>query len=391
MNRLLLVDDERPTLETLGIYLQSEGYEVFTAENGRGGLEIFDQEDVKLVITDIKMPVMDGIELLKKIKDSGKEAEVIVITGHGDMDSAIAALRHGASDFITKPIRDDALMLALERAKMKISMREQLRDYTQNLETKVEMRTRELREAQEELMRNERLATIGETVASLAHYIKNIINGLRGGMYVINSGIKKNKPDALSEGWDMVQRHVEKVSQLVLDLLTYSKERLPERKICHPNEIVSEVVELLEHTAKENDIELKADLDLDVKEGYLDAKGFYDVLLNLVSNAIDACLDDEDVSKSWQVTVKTRREIPAHGREGILVEVIDNGCGMSPETQSKLFNRFYSTKKGKGTGLGLLITQKIIHEHGGEISFCSETGTGTHFSVRLDWEVPPQI
>jgi YesN/AraC family two-component response regulator len=257
MEKLLLIDDERPILETLGLSITSEGYEVFTAENGKEGLEIFDREDINLVLTDIKMPVMDGIELLKKVKESGKEAEVIVITGHGDMDSAIAALRYGASDFITKPVRDEALMLAIERARQKLSMAQQLKDYTENLEQKVEMRTRELQEAHEEILKNERLATIGETVAELAHYTKNILNGLRGGMYKVNSALEKDKPDLLREGWDMVQRNIEKVSQLVLNLLSYSKDRPPDREKCDINEIASEVMELIEHEAEENKLTQK--------------------------------------------------------------------------------------------------------------------------------------
>ena len=388
MEKLLLIDDERPILETLGLSISSEGYEVFTAENGKEGLKIFDREGIKLILTDIKMPVMDGIEVLKKIKESGKEAEVIVITGHGDMDSAIAALRYGASDFITKPVRDEALMLAIERARQRISFAEQLKSYTENLEQKVEMRTRELREAHEEIVKNERLATIGETVAELAHYTKNILNGLRGGMYKVNSALEKNKPDLLREGWDMVQRNIEKVSQLVLNLLTYSKDRPPDREMCSINEIANEVVELLQHQAEENNITLRRDLDPNIKEVYIDPKGMHDVFLNLVSNALDSCVMDEDVSKPWEVTVRTVLKTTDQDKKKIVIEVADNGCGMNPETQSKIFTRFFSTKQGKGTGLGLLITQKIVHEHGGEITVKSEERRGTTFTVILDLETP---
>ena len=388
MEKLLLIDDERPILETLGISISSEGYEVFTAENGKEGLEIFDREDIKLVLTDIKMPVMDGIELLKKVKRSGKQAEVIVITGHGDMDSAIAALRYGASDFITKPVRDEALMLAIQRARQRLSIAQQLRDYTENLEQKVEMRTKELQEAHEEILKNERLATIGETVAEMAHYTKNILNGLRGGMYKVNSAVDKDKPDLLKEGWDMVQRNIEKVSQLVLNLLTYSKDRPPKREKCSLNEIAAETMEMLQHQADENDIMLRRDLDPSMKEAYVDPKGVHDVFLNLLSNAIDSCVFCQDTSRTWEVVVKTRSETTGQGKERALIEVIDNGSGMSPETQSKIFTRFFSTKEGKGTGLGLLITQKIVHEHGGEITVKSEEGVGTTFTVILDLEAP---
>lgn len=384
MKKLLIIDDERPILEMLEISLNSEGYDVFTAESGKAGLEIFGRENPKLILTDIKMPGMDGIEVLKSIKEKDSETEVIVITGHGDMDSAIAALRCGASDFLTKPIRDEILVLALERAKQKISIAQQLKDYAENLEQTVEKRTRELRKAQENLVKSERLATIGETVAGVAHYIKNILNGLHGGMYRVNSAMAKHKPEQIEDGWNMVQRNIEKISQLVLDLLNYSKERSPEQKTCSPNQIVAEVVELLKQKADENSIKLNVLFDPNIKEADFDPKGIHDVLLNLVSNAIDACIYDENTSKSWEVTVKTGIKTSNSDIEKILFEVSDNGCGMSPEIQSKVFSRFFSTKEGQGTGLGLLITQKIIQEHGGEITLESKEGVGTTFLVVLD-------
>ena len=107
------------------------------------------------------------------------------------------------------------------------------------------------------------------------------------------------------------------------------------------------------------------------------------MLLNLISNAIDACLYDTNTSKVWEVSVKTRLETDAHSGEVILFQVIDNGAGMTDEVKAKLFSRFFSTKAGRGTGLSLLITQKIVNEQGGEISVESEVGQGTTFSVRF--------
>jgi signal transduction histidine kinase len=355
---------------------------------GKEGLKIFEEHGPKLVLTDIKMPGMDGIEVLKKIKALDDEAEVIVITGHGDMNSAILALQHGASDFITKPIRDEVLMLSLERAKKKMAMTQQLKDYTENLEQKVEACTLELKQAQDELIRSERLATIGETVAGLAHYIKNILTGLRGGVYMVNTAMAKDKPGMLKEGWAMVQRNIERVGDLALALLSYSKERVPERSVCRPNDMLSEAVELFRERAEDHRVNLDVALDPNVKEAYLDRDGINDVLLNLISNAIDACIYDTDTSKAWKVTARTKLEIDADSEGVILFEVKDNGCGMTDEVKSKLFTRFFSTKAGRGTGLGLLNTQKIIHEHGGEIAVESQAGKGTAFTVRLKRAMP---
>lgn len=384
MTRLLLIDDERPILEVLETSLASEGYDVVTAETSEEGLRIFEKEGIKLVLTDIRMPGINGIEVLKRVKAIDEEAEVVVVTGHGDMDSAIAALHHGASDFITKPIRDEVLLLALERAKKRLAISRELRGYTEDLEQKVEAYRLELRQAQDELIRKERLATIGETVAGLAHYIKNVVTAVQGGMFMVERGLQKGGQKMFEEGWGMVQRHVKKVSDLALDLLRYSKERTPERKVCSPNDIVSEVVELFKDTAAEHNIKLEMSIDPNLTEAYLDRDGIYRVLVNLVSNAIDACVYDTDMSKEWHVLVKTRGAMNEESAETIVFEVADNGCGMTDEVRRKLFARFFSTKAGRGTGLGLLITQKIIHEHGGEITVESEKGKGSAFSVWLD-------
>ncbi len=129
---ILLVDDEADLREVLDISLSHAGYEVFTAENGVQALDILKEKDIPVVITDIKMPGIDGIDLLRKIKNRHPETEVIMLTGHGDLDLAIKSLKHEATDFITKPINDDALEMAMVRAFDKISMRKKLKEYDRN-------------------------------------------------------------------------------------------------------------------------------------------------------------------------------------------------------------------------------------------------------------------
>lgn len=383
MTKVLVIDDERPILKMLDLYLSSEGYEVLTADNGEKALEIFEKQHPKLVLTDIKMPGMDGIEVLRKIKEMDSQVEVIVITGHGDMDTAINALKYGASDFIAKPLRDEVLMVSLERAKKKVAMSEQLQDYTENLELKAEQYKQELEKAQDEMIKAERLASIGETVASLAHYIKNISTGMGGGMYMVHSGIAKEKPDLIEEGWAMFQRNLERVSDLVLDLLRYARQKKPQRAPYGINEIVSEVVRSFERHAGDHRVKLNKILAPDLPEALVERDGIHRMLAHLVSNAIDACIYDADTSKKWEVTLMTRMEKTADSGKTTLIEVTDNGCGMTDEIKAHLFGRFFTTKAGHGIGLGLLVAQKIIREHDGRISIESEAGKGTTVSVHL--------
>lgn len=228
------------------------------------------------------------------------------------------------------------------------------------------------------LLQAERLAAIGTTVASLAHNIKNILNGLEGGVYVVNAGMEDHNPEQVEKGWEMVQRNVTKISDLAHDLLTFAKDRQPILSHVPLNRIVEEVIEDLTPGAAAVGVRLASDPGEDMGVVWLDRSGIFRAVLNLVSNGIDACADLEP-DKDAVVTVRTRRMGPHRVR----IEVSDNGSGMDREVQRKIFTTFFSTKGSKGTGLGLLAAQKVVHEHDGQIMVASEVGLGTTFTILL--------
>ncbi len=370
--KILLVDDEEGIRKVLAISLSDSGYQVFTAKSGEEALHIFKEQDPPIVLTDIKMPGMDGIELLQKMKEENPDAEVIMITGHGDMELAIQSLKHEATDFITKPINDDALEIALKRAKEKISLKAQIKEYTENLEKLVEEKTQKLIEA-------ERLAAVGQTVAGLAHAIKNITGGLTGGIFVLEKGIELDNKKYLQQGREMVEGNVKKIKSMAMDLLKFAKDREPEYQLCDPNRPVEEVFDLMASRAQEYGISLEMDLDKNLPDLWFDLEGIYRCLLNLVTNAIDACAEVGSPREKGVVVLRSFRP------EGWAVEyqVVDNGCGMDEGTRAKIFRSFFSTKGSRGTGLGLMITKKIVDEHGGAIEVESKKGKGSKFSIRL--------
>ena len=379
-SKILLVDDEEGIRTVLGISLADSGYHVLTAANGERALEIFKDEQPGIVLTDIKMPGMDGIELLQKIKDVAPDTEVIMITGHGDMQLAIQSLKSDATDFITKPIDDDALEIALMRAKDKIALKAQIKTYTENLETLVAEKTQQLLEA-------ERLAAVGETVAGLAHAIKNLTGGITGGMFVLEKGIELDNRKYLCQGWDMVKTDVARITSVALDLLNYAKPREPEYRLCDPNQPLTEVHNLMLPRAQTYGVALELQTDTSLPEMYFDPDGIHRCLLNLVSNAIDACADIECSRKS-----KTMLKVilaAAGAPDGTLeYRIADTGCGMDAATRDQIFQRFFTTKGSQGTGLGLMITKKIIDEHGGQIRFESQRGKGTTFTIKLPVRQP---
>lgn len=299
-NPILLVDDEEGIRKILGISLADSGYDVLTASSGEEALRVFKTERPPIVLTDIKMPGMDGIELLRRIKEEQPDAEVIMITGHGDLELAIKSLQFEAADFITKPINDDALEIALKRARERIWMKTRLREYTEELEHLVYEKTRKLLEA-------ERLAAIGQTVATLAHAIKNIIGGLNGGIFVVEKGMELGREEYLSQGWEMVKGNVEKIKNLALDLLSYAKEREPNFDWVNPNKIATDLHGLMLQRSSECQINLILDLDESLPEIRQDQDAIHCCLLNLICNAFDACMDVEHVGGRKEVVIRTAR------------------------------------------------------------------------------------
>jgi PAS domain S-box-containing protein len=240
-----------------------------------------------------------------------------------------------------------------------------------------------LKQLEREKQASDRLAVVGQTVAGLAHGIKNILTGLEGGVFVLETALEDKDEDLLKRGWKMIQSNIGRISQLVKDLLSYSRERAPEYEQTDPNVLVEEVCALFEIKAQEKSITIKRDFDPDVGRMFaifLDQRGIHACLSNLIANAIDACeIDTKDVQHVIRVTT-------AQDSEGNLVlQVTDNGIGMNQETRKKIFASFYSTKGSRGTGLGLMVTNKIVLEHGGEISFDSEEGVGTTFTIILPY------
>ena len=240
-----------------------------------------------------------------------------------------------------------------------------------------------LADLQKELVEQERLAAIGETVAGLAHCLKNTLNGLRAGQYVIDRGVEKNDTEKLKTGWRVMKEGVHQVEKLTSDMLYCVKERVPERELTDPNEIIWEVIDLLREMAAEKGVELRAVLDERIGEEGLDRTMIYRAILNLVTNAIDACIE----SGSGDLVTLRSQGTP----DEIVLTVEDNGIGMSDEIQSRLFTRFFSTKATGGTGLGLAVVKKIAEEHGGTLRVKSEVDEGAEFHIRLPRKITKDI
>ena len=235
---------------------------------------------------------------------------------------------------------------------------------------------------QQAIVKAERLAAMGQTIATLSHHIKNILQGIRGGSYLIDMGLNDHNEDLVRKGWHVVEKNQNKIYNLVMDMLTFSKERQPAHERADLNATVADVVELMQARAAECSVDLQFRPNTKLPISTFDSEGIHRAVLNILTNAIDAV----EGADTPTVLVET-----GHHQETdmLWVAVSDNGPGIAPEQMSKIFQVFESTKGARGTGLGLAVSQKIIREHGGEISVDSRPGEGSRFTLawpRLDEE-----
>ena len=503
--KILLVDDEEDIRLVLSMALTDLGYGVITAENGNQGLKMFRENQPPIVITDIKMPDIDGVELLRRIKNENPDTEVIMITGHGDMDVAIRSFQFEATDFITKPINVDALETALQRVEEKIMARETLKQYTQNLEGLIFQKTEQL-SGLEKMLENgqdevgsatsrfqrlfddlpcyvavmnqqlqltamnkkfqddfgnkvgfschqslkqsaepciscpvldtfsdgksrqvetsiisppdrkcdvlvwtspvrdlegaihqvlvlyvdmtqlldvqNHLASLGLLLGSISHGIKGMLTGLDGGMYLLDSGLKKENEEQVQEGLNVIKQMVGRIRNMVLDVLLFSKERDLKKETVFVEEFVRDVASIIRSKALERRIAFECHCQPELGAFEIDAGFLRTALVNVLENALEACWDDgakPDHAIHFQVRA-------VNGK--VLFEVQDNGPGMDDDIRSHMFELFYSAKGRKGTGLGLYITDRTVRQHGGEIKVESQPGLGTHFFITIPRSKP---
>ena len=233
------------------------------------------------------------------------------------------------------------------------------------------------------MVQAERLAAVGQTIATLSHHIKNILQGIRGGSYLIEEGLKVGENDVVRRGWRIVEKNQERISALVMDMLTYSKDREPDLQRADLNETIADVVELMTTRSQEAGVALQFSPSADVPLLMFDADLMHRAILNIVTNAIDACEKRDAARVTLRIDYQKAEKIT-----DIVVE--DNGEGIAPDDIEKIFSVFESRKGSRGTGLGLPVSQKILEEHGGGIRVESALGVGSKFILTLPAKLASQ-
>ena len=248
-----------------------------------------------------------------------------------------------------------------------------IKDANGNIEKVIEMSAdiTPIRELQD------KLSSVGLLIGSISHGIKGLLNGLDGGIYLVNTGLKKNDRERIDQGWEIASRNIRRIRSMVMDILYYAKDREPEWENIFVKDLMEEICENFSDRAKRNKIDYICEIDPNAERFEADKNAIRSLLLNLLDNSLDACRIDKN-KNIHTVTLAVKRN-----PNQVIFEVSDNGIGMDRESREKAFSLFFSSKGAGGTGLGLFIANKIAEAHGGSISIESEEGKGSKFTVSL--------
>ncbi|MBI4292670.1 MAG: HAMP domain-containing protein [Betaproteobacteria bacterium] len=265
--------------------------------------------------------------------------------------------------------------------------REELREWAHTLEQKVETRTRQLRLAEAETARTEKLASVGLLAAGIAHELNNPLTGILTFTHLVRKNMPDGSPDA--EDLDLVIRETKRCATIIKRLLDFAREKTPEKKFADLNRLIEDTARIIERPASIQDIEIALDLDRDLPPVWLDEDLIKQVIMNMLVNAQHA------IEEGGSISIRTRRCPEPKSAEGggpvpmVEISVIDTGCGIPEKNLKRIFDPFFTSKEvGKGTGLGLSVSHGIVKAHGGTIEVESTLGEGSTFRVYLPIESP---
>lgn len=405
-NTILVTDDDVVVVERLKKFLEKEGYAVFGATSANQGLEIIAQQKIDVVITDINMQGMNGLEYLQKAKQLYPDIEGIVVTGHKTGEFAIEALRAGALDYITKPIDLDELLFSVAKAIERIRLNrdrlfrsrelkitsEIIAKMNEELERRIDERSKELSKTQTQLFQTSKLATLGEMAAGLAHEINQPL----GGISLVATNFRKLRErqkltDAeLESGIKDIESSVKRMSQIIQHIRIFARQESLMFKEVDIMETIGSSLSLLGEQLRLHEIEVVQTTEPDLPKIKGEPYQLEQVWINLISNARDAMDEKSKQIVEGKLSVAEYRKklviSASHQKElkMILVSFTDNGVGLNEENRKRAFEPFFTTKEvGKGTGLGLSISYGIIDTHKGKIEMDSHQGEGTVVKVYL--------
>jgi len=369
---ILVVDNEMSAREVCADVLEQLNYDVDTADSGEKALKRMAQKDYHIVLSDIRMGGMDGIELLKHIREKYPEVQVIMMTAYGTVGSAVSSIKYGAYDYLTKPLDMQKLQVIVERC----TQAWQLGLAKRFLEHEVKEKTEKVMQLQQELTEADKLAVLGKTATGIAHQLRNPLYAIMATLeYCIE---KYNIGKELKYHLETALKNVQIADSVINDLMEFSRHSKCDFKCVYLKQLIEEIMELVKSRCETQKIKVVVNYQENLKPIRADKIKIKHAILNLLANAIEAMPEGG-----------TLRIVATSNEDNyVKLSIADTGVGIAPEMRSKIFEPFWTGKPG-GIGLGLSISRQIIcDEHGGDINIESKSGTGTTVDIKLPvWKV----
>jgi len=366
--RLLLVDDEADFRHTIAKRLNRRGISPEQAANGEECLEILENGPVDVVVLDVKMAGMSGIEVLHHIKEHHPKTEVILLTGHATTQDGVEGIKAGAFDYLSKPIELEHLLGKIQQAYDKLRREEEK-------QREIEFRTK----MEQQMIACERLASLGTLAAGVAHEINNPLAIIKESAGWLGLLLKKEELSEMPRKQDFelaltkIEKAIDRARRITHQLLGLARKDDSVFAEVNLRDLIQEATQLISREAANKDLEIIQDIDEGSPTIWCDPYPLRQVLINLLTNAIHA------TGAGGQITV-----ILKGGEEKVTLAVRDTGEGIPKENLDRIFEPFFSTKSpGQGTGLGLFVSRGIIEKLGGTIQVESQLGQGSRFTVHL--------
>lgn len=404
--KVLVLDDESHIRQSFSDYLEDRNFDVYLAENGRIGLEKIEKIPLDLVLLDLRMPEVDGLEVLKQGAKIIPDVPMIVISGANRLGDAVQALRNGAWDYIEKPVQDFALLgYTIEKVLEKARLKKENKAYQEQLEEMVKERTIKLeqvntelaetntqlrktidtnREKEKQLRHAQKMEAIGTLASGIAHDFNNILSSMIGFSELTKMELK-NDPVSMKHLNQIIAGGI-RARDLITQILTYSRDSNVETHIFSLTPIIKESIKFLKSSIPMN-IKIESRLGSSPYSTLGNPTHFYQVLMNLYTNASHAMADTGGTLTVDIRQINVREGDSYYPRlkiEGsyVYLTVSDTGPGIPDDIVEQVFDPFFTTKKkGEGTGLGLSIVHGIIEEMKGAIWISSPPDQGTTFHI----------
>ncbi|MBI4431010.1 MAG: response regulator [Candidatus Omnitrophica bacterium] len=371
--KILIVDDNTVNREVVRTRLELNHYQAIEAVDGIDGLEKLEQEKPELIILDLMMPRMSGYEFCKRVRSESTpdEAPIIMLTARTDMGDKIYGLQLGANDYISKPFNKEELIARVAVLLRIRQMSRELRKWNEELESRVDERTKELLKTQEQLIQAEKLATLGTLAGGVAHEINNPLTAVLTNVQMLRPSASKDDLESIS----LIEEGARRCQSIVQKLMKYARKPSDAEmmRVVDLNQVIQNTLGFLSFQLEQENIKLIKNLKpLPTIKGV--PNELEQVFTNLFLNAKDAI---KAAKSSGTIEIRT-----AESNGAVCVEIKDDGIGIPQKNISRIFDPFFTTKDvGKGTGLGLSISYGIVEKHGGKIEVSSCEGQGSLFTI----------